>query len=161
MTRTLLTMAMVLVIIAIYALMRLGWQRRLANQQSIAIPSPLLQGQVLAGPWPGVFIGTTFAGRWLDRIDAHTLGARSNVTLTVLDSGINIEREGERSFGIPRDAVAAVRADKAIAGRAYEGAGLIVISFSLGEQEVECGIRIPSTSDHLAALTALTMEVAS
>ncbi len=130
-------------------------------QQGIARPHEMFEEPTIAGPWSGYFIGTTFAGRWLDRVDAHTLGARSVVELSLTSSGINVQRERELSFGIPRDTLLSVRADKAIAGRAYESAGLIVITFKLGEQDVECGVRIPSTSEHLAVLTALTSEVSA
>lgn len=153
--RTLLVLVLVAVVVGAYALMRAGLRRRLAAQSAIAAPSPLLTSPVLAGPWEGKYLGATFADRWLDRIDAHGLGARSMVTVTRTRDGVNVQRIGEPSFGIPQSALVAVRADKALAGRAYEDGGIVVLTFRLGDVLVDAGFRFPSTDDHVAALAAL------
>ena len=84
------------------------------------------------------------------------------VTLTLTAAGINVVREGAMSFGIPSADLVAVRADSGIAGRAYGTAGIIVVTFRLGDEQFEFGVRFPSTADHIAALAALAAtEVSS
>ena len=152
--RLLLTALIIAGILFAYWLMRRGWRNMLERQGDIAEPAPLHGGPAIAGPWEGLFLGSSFAGRWLERVAVHDLGARSRVRVSVTEQGIDFEREGARSFSIPNAALIGVRADSGIAGRAYETGGIIVFTFRLGDTEVECGTRFPSTDDHLAVLTA-------
>lgn len=159
MMRTLLTLALAALVLLSYAGMRKGWNGRLASQVAVIEPAPLLVSTVVDGPWPGVYLGSTYAGRWLDRIAAHTLGAKSQAEVARTSDGINVMRAGERSFTIPNADLIAVRADKGIAGRAYEDGGIVVITFRLGDAEVDAGFRFPNTDHHIAALAALVPEV--
>ena len=162
MERTLLTLLFVGLVLITFALMRRGWQRSAFRARAVIAPAALLDAPLVAGPWNGRFLGTTRAQRWLERVNAHTLGDRSTVQITVTAAGINVEREGALSFGIPTADVVGVRADSGIAGRAYETAGIIVVTFRLGQDELEFGVRFPSTSDHIAALAAMApTEVSS
>ena len=154
-TRTLLVLALVAVVVVAYALMRGGMRRRVAEQSGIATPHAIAAATVLAGPWEGKYLGATFADRWLDRIDAHGLGARSMASVSRTTIGIDVQRVGEPSFTIPQSDLVAVRADKAIAGRAYEDGGIVVLTFRLGDTLVDAGFRFPNTDDHVAALAAL------
>ncbi len=155
MTRFLL----VLLIIGLIGLSYLGmwraWQRRVASQSTLPEPRPLTGTAAVAGPWQGRYIGAAHAGRWLDRVDAHDLGTRSTVAVCVTATGVDLVREGARSFGVPFAELAGVRADTAIAGRAYEDGGLVVLTVRLGATPVDIGIRFPDTDDHLAALAAI------
>ena len=160
--RALLTLLIVLVVAASFGLMFLGWRRAAARAAHIAEPATPFTADVVAGPWEGRFLGTTYAGRWLDRVHAHSLGVRSMASVSVTQPGITVERPGARSFGIPWSDVLAVRADSGIAGRAYETGGIIVVTFRLGDERIECGVRFPGTADHVAALAAMTpTEVSS
>lgn len=161
MTRTLLVLALLALIALSYLGMRRGWAARLQQQASIAAPHAPFTAPVVAGPWSGRFLGATFAGRWLDTINAHTLGARSLAEVSLTADGITVQRPGELSFGVPKADVIGVRADKAIAGRAYEDGGIVVLSFRLGDTAIDAGFRFPDTEDHLAALAALAPEVTS
>lgn len=154
-TRAQLVLALIGVVVLAYLLMRSGMRRRIASQAAIAVPAPLVGATPVAGPWEGKYLGATHAGRWLDRIDAHELGQRSLVQVTRTRDGVDVRREGARSFSIPAADLVAVRADKAIAGRAYEDGGIVVLTFRLGETPVDIGFRFPSTEDHIAALAAL------
>ncbi len=154
--RALLTALIVAGILLVYWLMRRGWKNMVARQAGIAAPAAPTGAPAIAGPWSGMFIGTAAAGQWLDRIAVHTLGDRSTVTLSRTEHGIEVQRPQSRSFSIPNADVLAVRADSGIAGRAYETGGIIVVTFRLGDRDVESGFRLPGTNDHLAALAALT-----
>lgn len=152
-------MLLVLLILAAIALSYLGmyraWQHRVQTQAALPEPKPPIGGDVVAGPWRGRYLGATHAGRWLDRVDGHGLGERSLASVTVTSLGVDIERENARSIGIPFAQLTGVRADTAIAGRAYEDGGIVVLTMLLGETPVDLGIRFPDTEDHLAALAAI------
>ena len=162
MERALLTLLVLVWIVGTFAFMRRGWRRSAARASQVPAPAQLLDAAVVAGPWNGRFLGTTYAQQWLARVNAHTLGDRSTAEIAVTAAGINVVREGAVSFGIPRADVVAVRADSGIAGRAYGTAGIIVVTFRLGGELLEFGVRFPSTADHIAALAALApTEVSS
>ena len=162
MQRTLLTLLIVAGIATTYLLMLRGWRRSEARAAHIARPHDLLDAPVVSGPWCGRFLGTTLAGQWLQRVNAHTLGVRSDASIAVTTRGINVTRPGSSSFGIPTGDVIAARADSGIAGRAYGTGGIVVVTFTLGGELLEFGMRFPSTADHIAALAALsTTEVSS
>jgi hypothetical protein len=138
-----------------------GWRARVASQAAIAKPHAPSGEPTAAGPWSGTYLGATREGRWLDRVDVHALGARSRATLRLTAHAVDIEREAESSFSIPFSDLVSVRADKGIAGRAYEDGGIVVVTFRLGSDTIDIGLRFPETADHLAVLTALSQEVAS
>ena len=155
MTRFLLVLLILAAIGVSYLGMYRAWHRRVRAQSVLPEPSGPTAGALLAGPWQGRYLGATHAGRWLDRIDAHDLGVRSIATVSVTSLGIDIERPQSRSIGIPYARLAGVRADTAIAGRAYEDGGIVVLTMLLGDTPVDVGIRFPDTEHHLAALAAI------
>lgn len=159
MTRTLLVLGLIVLVLLSYAGMHKGWNRRTTLQRDLVEPAPLSTSLVVAGPWSGTYLGATRAGDWLDRITVHTLGAKSPVAVARTTDGINVTRQGERSFSVPAADFLGIRADKGIAGRAYEDGGIVVITFRLGDAAVDVGFRFPNTEDHLAALAALAPEV--
>ena len=161
MTRFLLVVALIGAVAVVYLAMHRAWRERARAQAFVPAPAAFLSGDIIAGPWSGTYVGAVFSDRWLERVVAHTLGARSLVEMTLTADGINIVRPGELSFGIPKRDLIGVRADSSIAGRVYEEGGLVVLSFTAGDVALDAGFRFPSTEDHLAALAALAPEVAS
>ncbi len=159
--RVALVILMLLAIGLSYLAMYRGWRARVASQSSMAEPQARSAEPTLAGPWSGTYLGATREGSWLDRVDVHSLGARSRASLRLTAHAVDIEREAEPSFSIPFRDLVAVRADKGIAGRAYEDGGIVVVSFRLGADTIDIGLRFPETAAHLAVLTALSQEVAS
>ncbi len=159
--RAVLVTVMLAAIALTYVGMFRGWRARIASQAGMAKPHGPSSAATVAGPWSGSYLGATREGRWLDRVDVHSLGARSKTTLRITVEGVDIDREAEPSFSIPRADLVRVRADKGIAGHAYEDGGIVVLSFRLGTDTIDIGLRFPETADHLAVLTALSQEVAS
>lgn len=159
--RVLLVALMLVAIALAYLGMYRGWQARVASQAGLAEPPASSTEATVAGPWPGTYLGATRAGRWLDRVDAHSLGARSRADVRLTARALDITREAEPSFSIPFTDLIAVRADKGIAGRAFEDGGIVVVTWRLGAEPLDIGLRFPETADHLAVLAALSQEVAS
>lgn len=123
--------------------MRRGWVNRQRRQADI--PEPMEAGTSGFDVWtveePGVFIGTSRAGDWLDRIAVHDLGVRSRAVCHVGECGIWFEREGARSVFIPRIHITALRVGRGIAGTVRSADSVMVVTWSLGDALIESGFR--------------------
>ena len=58
--------------------MRRGWQGRVARHSSMAEPSAF-DAPASSGV-PGLYLGTSMSGDWLDRVAVHELGVRSRAS---------------------------------------------------------------------------------
>lgn len=146
-----LLVAFVLAVIAlvVWAMWR-GWQSRANRQREIPEPTMGAIGPV-AQTADGLFLGTSRAGDWLDRIVVHGLGVPSRSRCAVGASGIAFEREGAPSFAIPATALDAVRLDRGVAGMVRERNSVIVLTWRLGSAHIESGFR-PDDSEQGAIL---------
>ncbi len=142
--------------------MRRGWKARAGRQLAIAEPAPLIESDVsgMTGI-SGLYIGTSTAGSWLDRIAVHDLGVRSRATFFVTENGVSIEREGARSFVVPAGDLRAVRADRGVAGTVRGKDSVVVVTWVLGDYIVDTGIRADDGADHGALLDGLMAIVPS
>jgi hypothetical protein len=144
MDRLILTLA----IVAFFALcvwgMRLGWRRK-ARSQSVLVPPfpevPEYPGELVLPEITGLYVSTTTAGHWQDRIVTRGTGLRSRVTLRLCTGGIEIDRAGAPGFWIPAETLAGVRRDKQIAGKVMGIDSLLVITWKAGEVLLDTGIR--------------------
>ena len=119
----------IVVVIAIGVIVRRmlgGWRSRARRQveQIGVLPSlpDLLRPAVIA-PARGLYVGSTFASHWLDRVAVGDLGYRSKAVLTRYPEGILLERSGASPIWIPAESVTAVRTEKALAGKVISGGG--------------------------------------
>ncbi|MHA6804913.1 PH-like domain-containing protein [Salinifilum ghardaiensis] len=138
----------VLALVALAALclygMRRGWRNR-ARRQAAALP-PLPQppaelGGELVTALSGLYVGTVHAGDWQDRIAASGLGVRSSAVARLHAAGLLIEREGADDVWIPAEAVSRARVDHKLANKVVPGIGLVVVTWRLGEHELDTGVR--------------------
>lgn len=144
MTRVLLALA----VFAFFALcvygMWHGWQRR-ARHQAATLPEfpkqPKTLGEDLIPSTTGVYIGTTNAGNWQDRIQVGDIGHRAEATLRLVPEGLSIERTGAEDLFIPKKAIRDVRTDKGLAGKVMFGEGLLVIQWELEDRLFDTGFR--------------------
>jgi hypothetical protein len=130
--------------------MYVGWRRK-ARSQSVQVPPfpaiPEDLGDVLLES-TGVYVATTFAGEWQNRVVTRGAGLRTGAVLRLHESGVAVERGGAPDFWIPRDAVTGVRRDSKIAGKVMGTDALLVLTWRAGETEVDTGFRGDDLDDY-------------
>jgi hypothetical protein len=143
MTRLLL----VLLCLALLALallgMRWGWRNRLRSQSSLPAvpPVPAALGAPVAGPATGLYVGTTFATSWQDRVVHGGLGLRSDATATLHPEGVLIDRVGAEPVFVPVASITGARLAPGLAGKVVGDGGLLVLRWRLGGAELDTGLR--------------------
>jgi hypothetical protein len=148
-----------LILIGIIALMWRGWRRRIARQGDLpplpalppALAAPTTEAEVL-------YVVTTTAGDWLDRIAARGLGVRSRAALEVYRTGVLIDRDGAPAVWIPAGRVRGARLDRGMAGKFTEEGGLVVVTWAHGDRVLDTGMRAIERDRHgelVAAISAL------
>jgi hypothetical protein len=141
-----------LVLAAGYFGMYRGWRNRQARQADLA-PLPDAPADDTKGV-EGVYVATTSAGDWMDRIAVHELGVRATADLAVSEAGLIFHRQGAADVFIPADHLTGVRADRGIAGKVTaEKSGLVVVTWTHDGRELDTGFR-PRRKADTAALTA-------
>lgn len=168
------TQAGILVLLAIpvlWALMWWGWRHRQRRQAGVPapLPAPADPGVVLLEPREGVYVSTTTEGDWLDRVVAHGLGRRSACEVGVFADGVSVARDGEDVLWVPAGTLVRVRRERGMAGKYVDREGLVVLTWSLGEDApgdadgggtggglpVDTGLRLRRDDDADALVAAL------
>ena len=142
--RVLLTTGVLLTVVLLWLLMLKGWRGRVRRQGDLPPPPvpPEVRGDVVVPATPGLFVGTTFADDWLDRVAVHGLGVRSAAGVSVLPDGVLVARRGAPDVWVPRPDLLGVRRQRGIAGKFVEADGLVVLTWRLGGQAVDTGLRV-------------------
>lgn len=166
MVRVVVGLLLVMAGLFVLRLMRAGWRHReersagLLPEQLAHKPSHL--GKKLTGVLDGVYVSSTAAGDWLDRITSHDLGYRSSATVQVFTTGVDIIRSGARDVFIPTAALKGVRTEPGIAGKFVGGAGIAVLSWHtspLGPETqpvaLDTGLRIRGKEERTKLVAAL------
>jgi hypothetical protein len=141
-----------LVILAVaYFGMYRGWRNRQSRQADLAPLPPVPDGKTRG--IEGVYVATTTAGDWMDRIAVHELGVRSTADLAVSEAGLIFHRQGAADVFIPADHLTGVRTDRGIAGKVTaEKSGLVVVSWQHDGRTLDTGFR-PRRKADTAPLT--------
>ena len=160
MDRFLLTLATLAVCGTGYALMARGWRSRLRRQSDIGVP-PVSDGsaRVLVDAVPGLYVGTTAAGDWLDRIVVHQLSDRATGELSLAEDGVHLLRDGLPEVFVPRADLKAAAIERSLAGKVLS-TGMLVLTWQLGDREVATAFRADDPAVHHRLRDAL-MEVAA
>ncbi|MFZ2239098.1 MAG: hypothetical protein WAV90_06085 [Gordonia amarae] len=99
-------------------------------------------GELLRGPDSGLYLGTTFAPSWQNKITVGGLSDRAAANITEFSDGIEIARQGAGDIWIPRASVTAVRTESGHAGKVMGAGGVLVVRWALPNgTEVDSGIR--------------------
>jgi hypothetical protein len=145
-----------LILAAGYFGMYRGWRNRQSRQADLA-PLPAVPPENVMAKTrgtEGVYVATTTAGDWMDRIAVHELGVRSIADLAVSEAGLIFHRQGAADVYIPADQVTGVRTDRGIAGKVTaEKSGLVVVTWTHDGHELDTGFR-PRRKADTDALTA-------
>ncbi len=161
MTRLLLTLGTLVVAGLLYLLMLKGWRGRQRRQGDLPPPPtvPDRPGDVVVGAVPGLFVGTTYEGRWLDRVAVHHLSDRSAGWITVRDAGVHVEREGVPDLWLPWDVLRAAQTGDALAGKYVGRDGLLVLTWQLGASRVVSGFRADDHAQHTRLAHAVSSRI--
>jgi hypothetical protein len=130
--------------------MYLGWRRKSRSQSARVPPFPAIPedaGDALLES-TGVYLATTTAGNWQDRIVTRGAGLRTGAVWRLHDDGVAVERGGAPDFWIPRDAVTGIRRDTKIAGKVMGTDALLVITWRLGGADLDTGFRGDDLDDY-------------
>ncbi|MEO9328561.1 PH-like domain-containing protein [Gordonia aurantiaca] len=93
------------------------------------VPADL--GAELRGPDTGLYVGSTVAPSWQNRVVVGDISDRAAATITEFAAGILIARQGASDIWIPRESIIQVRTDRGLAGKVMGADGLLVIRWVL------------------------------
>ncbi len=149
-----LIVAAVLVVVigfVVQAIVR-GWRHR-AERQAALIgtlpPIPDTVGPVIVPAMRGLYVGSTLAPSWQDRIADGDLGYRTKAVLTRYPEGIMLQRSGGHPIWIPDESITAIRSERGIAGKALTHQGILAIRWRLPSgTEIDTGFRAENRADY-------------
>lgn len=150
-------------------LMYVGWRGRARRQNDRVgeLPSvPANVGTQLIAPGTGLYVGSTIAPSWQDRIAVGDLGFRASSELSRYAAGILLERDGASTIWIPQDAIRAIRTERGLAGKVMSKDGVLVIRWELPSgTEIDTGFRADDKSIYpvwtLETMTTSTAQTIS
>ena len=162
MTRAALTAGVLAAwLLGVWAMWR-GWRGRIRRTTLPELPTtPELAGTDLAEPLVGVYLGTTYAGQWLERIAASRLGERSDGWLRVLPTGLLVRRPAYDDLFVPAQVIQSARVDTAHAGRVIGRGGLLVVEWRHGEHDLETGFRGDDRGRHAEIVDVINDLIAA
>jgi hypothetical protein len=122
-----------------------GWLHRAQRQVALigALPPlPDTVGSAIIPATKGLYVGSTIAPSWQDRIAVGDLGFRSKAVLTRYPEGIMLQRSGTGPIWIPEESITAIRTERGIAGKALTHDGILAIRWRLPSgTEIDTGFR--------------------
>lgn len=149
MIRLLLTILVVILFLLCVAGMWWGWRSRARRQAAFLPPLPEMPAWWVEDRRPepvlpvvtGVYVGTTMAGDWQNRVAVGDIGFRAAASLELFPAGLAVDRTGASPLWIPADAIVDARTDRALAGKVMGIDGLLVVRWRLGEHQLDSGFR--------------------
>ena len=156
-----------MLVVALFALcaagMWWGWRNRARRQSYLpALPTPPAGlGEALLPPADGVYVSTTTAGDWQNRIVMGQFGFRAAARLSMHPEGLLIERTGASPLWIPVGALLGARTDRALAGKVMGIEGLLVVTWQLGDHRLDSGFLGDDKEDYgdwIDAVRSLTAK---
>lgn len=160
--RVLLTLATLAFAVGVTLLMLRGWRSRQRRQAYLPPPPrpPAVMGELLVGPVPGLFIGTTFADDWLDRVAVHGLAHRAAGAVSIGSDGVRFDRAGCAPLYLQFDAVLAAELGEALAGKVIGRGGMLLVDWRLGDRVLTSGFRADDHDEHRRLRDAITARLA-
>jgi hypothetical protein len=156
--RVLLVLACLLFFGLCVAGMRLGWRRRAQRQDGLGEHAgvPMTFGDPLLPPMTGLYVGTTHADRWQDRVVARGLGLRATMTTTLTAQGLLIERNGAEPIFVAADNLLDVGVGAGLAGKVMGPGGMLIVRWrDTAGTELDTGLRGDDKSIYPAWVAAV------
>lgn len=127
-----------------------GWRNRGRRQAEAVGELPAVPdepGTPVLGPASGLYVGSTLAPSWQNRIAVGDVGDRASASIAAYPGGILIRRSGASALWIPADAITAVRTERGLAGKVMTADGVLVIRWILPSgTEIDSGVRADDKS---------------
>ena len=164
MERFWLTLAVLAVCVLAGFGLLVGWRHRAQRQAGLPeLPSvPEDFGPALATALTGLYVSTTTAGNWQDRIVARGLGRRANATAELTADGVLIDRIDDEAIFLPAGSLTAVGTAPGIAGKVMGlPNGVLIISWRLGDVELDSGFRADDPALQAAWIDAAAALIGS
>lgn len=161
MERTLWVIGLVLLCLLAGWGMWVGWKHRAQRQSGLPeLPAPPnTLGEVLTPPLSGLYVSSTSAGNWQDRIVVRGLGVQAPALVRLTEDGVLIDREGADPIFVPVEDLVEVTTAPGIAGKVMGQAdGILIIRWRLGEVGLDSGIRFDDR-DEQAGFLATAREL--
>ena len=164
-TPTLIALLIIAALLAVFIALAIrqmlrGWLHRAQRQVELigALPPlPDTVGSAIIPATKGLYVGSTIAPSWQDRIAVGDLGFRCKAVLTRYPEGIMLQRSGTGPIWIPEESITAIRTERGIAGKALTHDGILAIRWRLPSgTEIDTGFR----GDDRRELANWTGEVA-
>ncbi|MDT4913095.1 MAG: hypothetical protein QOC66_2223 [Pseudonocardiales bacterium] len=160
MTRVVLVLLCAALVALALAGMRRGWHNRLRGQGALpplaVVPAELGEPRLSS---TGVYVGTTFAVSWQDRVLHATLGERADAVASLYAAGLVIDRQGSNEIFVPRTDWVEARLAPALAGKVMGEGGLLVLRWRLGTTQVDTGFRADDKTTYPAWVRAINGKV--
>lgn len=143
MTELQLGLLMLLLVPVIWGMLWWGWRRRGRRQADVGalhpVPDPLSASAF--GPVETIYVSTTRAGDWLDRVVVHGLGTRSAAEVSVHPDGVLVQRTSAPDVWVPAADLTGVRRESGAAGKFVREGGLVVLTWTLGDAGLDTALR--------------------
>ncbi|MDO4251912.1 MAG: hypothetical protein Q4C74_01540 [Rothia sp. (in: high G+C Gram-positive bacteria)] len=135
----------IILLLIFFSLMLRGWRSRLERQKSLGLSLPPVPAyfdqQEPRAVYEGVYVSSTVAGDWLDRVGVASLGYKAEAQFFVFDQAVIIARQGAKDILIWKQQLVAVRTEAGINGKFVEKDGLVVLTWNLNGVELDSGFR--------------------
>ncbi|MBA5848509.1 PH-like domain-containing protein [Gordonia amicalis] len=137
-------------LLSMFYLLITGNKKKHAAQAELIgeLPStPADLGAEQRGPDTGLYLGSTMAPSWQNRVVVGDISDRASATIAEFAAGVLISRQGASDIWIPREAITAVRTERGIAGKVMSADGVLVIRWVLPSgTEIDTGLRADDKS---------------
>jgi hypothetical protein len=150
-----------LVLVALSLLgMRRGWRSRMARQSVLpelpVLPADLGSELLRAD---GLYVGTTYASSWQDRVVHARLGERAAAGAVLYQAGLVLDREGSAPIFLPRESWVEARLVPGLAGKVMGDGGLLAVRWQLGRVQLDTGFRADDKTTYPALVAAINERV--
>ena len=134
-----------------------GWRHRGRRQSGLGpLPAvPNAPGDVITPALKGLYVSSTTAGNWQDRVVAQGLGVRAQAIVRLSEDGVLVDREGADPIFVPVKDLVEVTTAPGIAGKVMGQAdGILIIRWRLGGTELDSGIRADDRDEQVEFIAA-------